>query len=155
MRIKLAFLLGPLVPVSLIVGFMFILDRNRGVLKIVPVALMLSYAWFSVTGGIIYVLLRKFGRDNLVICALAGGVAGALYFIGPFAFSGYPISSIEDGTLLFVGLLFVVGAVAGICFRWISGPFRTGRPVTNVPNQSSEPTLSLVTPPAGQESRPR
>jgi hypothetical protein len=139
MRIKLAFVLGPLAPVLLILAFMCILDRSFGAIEVLPVALVLSYAWFDVTGSIIYVVLRRLRCDDLIVCALAGGIAGTLYFIGPFALSGFHLSSLDSGTFLFVALLFVVGAVAGICFRWISGPFKTQRFAIDLPNQSKDP----------------
>src|ERR1700722_18112642 len=91
MRIKLAFLLGPLVSVPLVLLTDFVTHQRGDVMVI----LGLSYIWCGLIGGVVYVSLRKFGRDNLVLCMLIGGAAGALCFLVSVALPGFSVFSIE------------------------------------------------------------
>jgi len=154
-RVKLAFLLFPLAPVAMLVVFASALGPIKEALGIIPTALILSYGWSMITGAIAFLAMRASGHDNLLVCAIAGGVCGALYFVIPFSLSGFPLSTLQYDSYLWVALLATLGAIGGVCFRWISGPFIAKGGVVPMPNHSPDPTLASGTPPAGQESRHR
>ncbi len=118
MRLKLAFLLCSLIAACLA----WVLLRE---LDVLPGVAALGFVWFLAFGGLSYLILKKARADRPTSCAIAGAIAGSLYFLIPILFVPHLIHSVTASQFVWVGSLAVVGAMSGLCFRAISGPFAT------------------------------